>query len=438
MSPVAASLRIGRPRTGLRGTLTVPGDKSLAHRAALLAALAEGTTVVTGFPQGADALSTLGAVSALGAAVDRRGDSVRVTGRGLELGREGTVAIDCGNSGTTMRLTAGLAAGGGVTAVLDGDRSLRARPMERVAAPLRAMGATVETTAGRAPVTVRGGGLRAVDWTLPVASAQVKSAVLLAGLRASGTTRVREPHPSRDHTERLLPAFGARVARGPTGADVEGGRPLRATSIALPGDVSSAAFLVVAALLVPGSELRLAGVGVNPTRTGFLGILARMGARVDVLDTREVAGEPRADLLVRSARLRGTVVAPAEVPAAIDELPVLCVAAALAEGETTVSGAGELRVKESDRIAALEQLRLLGAAVEARPDGLVIRGTGGRALRGGRVHSGGDHRIAMAFAVAGLVADDGVDVVEPSSADVSFPGFFALLADLGAAVGGDP
>jgi len=308
--------------------------------------------------------------------------------------------------------------------------------MERVAAPLRAMGAAVQTTEGHAPVTVRGAALRAIDWTLRVPSAQVKSAILLAGLAARGTTRVCEPLASRDHTERLLGHLGVRLERAAGSIEIEGGQRPIGTAVPLPGDVSSAAFLVVAALVVAGSELRLADVGVNPTRTGALAILRRMGAPIEVVGTHDLAGEPRAELRVRAARLRGTTVTPAEVPGAIDELPILCVAAAFAEGETTITGAGELRVKESDRIAALEQLRLLGVGVSAREDGLVIRGTGGRRLRGGRVESHGDHRIAMAFGVAGLAADGGVEIADADVAEVSFPGFFARLAELGAAVEG--
>jgi len=431
-----ATVRVGPPSRGLVATLGVPGDKSIAHRALLLGALAEGTTTVSGFPGGGDVLSSLGAMRALGARLELDGDTVRIEGAGAGLGGGGRVAVDCGNSGTTMRLAAGLVAGGRGAVVLDGDASLRRRPMERVAAPLRAMGATVETSEGHAPVTVRGAALRAVEWTLPVASAQVKSAILLAGLRARGTTCVREPLVSRDHTERLLGHLGVRLRRAAGSIEVEGGQRLAGAAVPLPGDLSSAAFLVVAALVVPGSELCLPDVGVNPTRTGALAILRRMGAAIEVAHTHDVAGEPRGELRVRSARLHGTTVTPAEVPGAIDELPLLAVAAALAEGETVISGAAELRVKESDRIAALEQLGLLGGAVTATADGLVIRGTGGRRLKGGRVLSHGDHRIAMAFGVAGLVADGGVEIVDAGAAEVSFPGFFARLAELGAAVEG--
>jgi 3-phosphoshikimate 1-carboxyvinyltransferase len=428
------AVRVGPPGRGLRGALTVPGDKSIAHRALLLGALAEGTTTVTGFSGGADVLATLGAIERLGASGTRVDDVVRITGAGLGLGQPGTTRIDCANSGTTMRLVAGLAAAGRGTVVLDGDASLRRRPMERVAEPLRALGAHIETTGGRAPVTVEGATLTGTDVTLPVASAQLKSATLLAGLRARGSTRVREPLPSRDHTERMLPSFGIPVSRERGAIAVEGGARLIATDVPLPGDASSAAFLVVAALLVPGSDLLLRDVGTNPTRTGFLAVLRRMGAQIDVLEERTVAGEPRATLRVRATRLRATTITPEEVPATIDEVPVLCVAAALAEGETSLAGAGELRVKESDRLAALGQLARLGVAVRTTPDGLVIRGTAGRRLTGARIDAGGDHRIAMAFGVAGLVAEGGVEVIDPDCVEVSFPGFFARLEASGATV----
>jgi 3-phosphoshikimate 1-carboxyvinyltransferase len=333
-----------------------------------------------------------------------------------------------------MRLLAGLVAAGAGTTVLDGDASLRRRPMLRIAEPLVAMGARVETTDGRAPITVHGAPLAGIEWRLPVASAQVKSAVLLAGLRARGTTRVIEPLASRDHTERLLAHLGVRVTQAGGAVELTGGQRLRAADVPLPGDPSSAAFLVVAALLVPGSDLQLRDVGVNPTRIGFLAILARMGAAVSVTDETLAAGEPRASLRARAATLRGTAIAPAEVPGAIDELPVLCVAAALAAGETTLTGAAELRVKESDRLAALEQLRLLGVDVRATADGLVVRGTGGRPLRAGRIHAGGDHRIAMAFAIAGLASPDGVEIADPECVEVSFPGFFDRLRECGGCV----
>jgi 3-phosphoshikimate 1-carboxyvinyltransferase len=428
------AIRVAAPAHGLTGEVTVPGDKSIAHRALLLGALAEGTTVVTGFPGGADVLSSLGAIRALGARAERAGDVVRIEGTAGRLGPAGSTAIDCGNSGTTMRLLSGLVAAGEGTTVLDGDASLRRRPMRRVAEPLIAMGARVETTDGHAPVTVHGAPLAAIEWRLPVASAQVKSAVLLAGLRARGTTRVEEPLASRDHTERLLPHFGVRVSQAGHAIALNGGQHLRAAEVPLPGDPSSAAFLVVAALLVPRSNVLVRDVCVNPTRTGFLGILRRMGAEIDVEGEVVAAGEPRAALHACAATLRGTHIGAAEVPAAIDELPVLCVAAALAEGDTMLTGAGELRVKESDRLEALEQLRLLGVSVTATADGLVVRGTQGRPLGGARVRAGGDHRIAMAFAIAGLASPEGVEIADPECVEVSFPGFFERLAACGARV----
>ena len=429
-----SALRVAAPAGPLDGDLSVPGDKSIGHRALLCGALADGTTVVRGFSGGADVRATLDAIRRLGAPASSEGDTVRVTGAGLELGAGRETALDCANSGTTMRLGIGLVAGVAGGCVLDGDGSLRKRPMERVAEPLRAMGARIETAAGRPPVRVQGGGLVAVDWTLAVASAQVKSAILLAGLRARGTTRVREPVASRDHTERLLAHMGVTLARTDGAIVLAGGQRLRAAHVPLPGDPSSAAFLVVAALLVPGSTLRVRDVGLNPTRTGALAILRRMGGDIRTERVREEAGEPRGDLIVRASRLHGTTIDSAEVPAAIDELPVLAVAAALADGETRITGAGELRVKESDRLAALEQLRALGVAMEAMPDGLVIAGVAGRRLRPGRVDAAGDHRIAMAFAVAGLCAEGGVEIADPECVAVSFPGFFSDLAGLGAAV----
>ncbi len=431
-----STVRIGVPARPLAGDVAVPGDKSIGHRALLFGALAEGTTVVRGFSGGADVRATLDAVQRLGAMVETVGDTVRITGAGLVLGAGRDVALDCANSGTTMRLGMGLVAGADGRCALDGDASLRRRPMERVAEPLRAMGARIETTAGRPPVRVAGGNLRAVEWTLPVPSAQVKSAILLAGLRARGTTRVREPSASRDHTERLLAHMGVSVARAGDEIAVAGGQRLHAVEVTLPGDPSSASFLVVAALLVPGSTLRVRDVGVNPTRTGALAILRRMGGDIRIERVREEAGEPRGDVVVRASRLHGTTIGADEVPAAIDELPVLAVAAALADGETRITGAAELRVKESDRLAALEQLAGLGATVRATPDGLVIVGAGGRRLGPGRVDAAGDHRIAMAFAVAGLCADGGVEIVDPECVAVSFPGFFTDLVALGAAVEG--
>jgi 3-phosphoshikimate 1-carboxyvinyltransferase len=306
--------------------------------------------------------------------------------------------------------------------------------MERVAAPLRAFGAVVDTTAGRPPVRIVPGPLRAIDWTLPVASAQVKSAILLAALRATGETVVREPQPSRDHTERMLQAMGVEVERRGTAVGVRGGQVLHATRISLPGDPSSAAFFAVAAALVPGSRLVLRDLCVNPTRDGFVRILRRMGADVEQSGEREACGEPRADLRVGASRLGATLIGADEVPGAVDELPILAVAAACAEGETRITGAEELRVKESDRLEALGQLRALGVDVTILPDGLVIRGAAQPALRAARVSARGDHRIAMAFAILALRVPGGIEIEDAGAVDVSFPGFFERLAGLGARV----
>jgi len=422
---------IGPPGRPLVGSQGFPGDKSIAHRAVLLGALAEGTQEIEGLPLGADVRASLAAVAALGARIEHHGDTVHVHGAGAAFGASGPAVVDCGNSGTTMRLLAGMLAGGSRPVTLDGDASLRRRPMERVAAPLRALGATVETTAGRPPLRIAPGRLHAIEWTLPVPSAQVKSAILLAGLRASGETVVHEPLATRDHTERMLGAMGVVVRRQGNTVAVRGGQSPCATRIELPGDPSSAAFFAVAAALVPGSRLVLREVCVNPTRTGFVAILRRMGARVEQGDAREVCGEPRADLEVHGSRLRATAITGDEVPGVIDELPILAVAAACADGETRLTGAAELRTKESDRLEALGQLRGLGVDVTILPDGLVIRGVGDAALRSARLSARGDHRIAMAFAVAALRAPGGIEIEDAAAADVSFPEFFEWLAALG-------
>jgi 3-phosphoshikimate 1-carboxyvinyltransferase len=333
-----------------------------------------------------------------------------------------------------MRLLAGIVAARPGRIRLDGDASLRARPMERVAVPLRAMGAAVPTRDGRPPLRVEGAALSPGYWRATVPSAQVKSAVLLAGLRTPGTTEVEEPTPTRDHTERLLHYLGAPVTRQGASVRVEGGSTLAARPVSLPGDVSSAAFFLVAGSIVPGSELLLPNVGVNPTRTGIIDLLRRMGADIEVRQQREECGEPRADLLIRGARLHGIAIAAAEVPAAIDELPVLAMAAACADGETSLEGAAELRVKESDRLTALGQLRALGVPIEITPDGFRIQGLADALLTGGRVVAQDDHRIAMAFAVLGLRARQGIEIDGSAAVAVSFPGFFAALRALGAAV----
>jgi len=413
------------PRSSLRGAVRVPGDKSISHRAALLGGLAAGTTTVEGFLRGEDCLATLACLRAMGVRIDDDGGRLVIHGGALA---EPDDVLDVGNSGTTIRLLSGILAGQPFHSVVTGDASIRRRPMDRVATPLRRMGARISGRSGGrlAPLSIDGGGLRGIAYETPVASAQIKSAVLLAGLFADGETEVREPSQSRDHTERMLGAFGVPVRRDGLAVRVSGPAALRGTALHVPGDLSSAAFLLVAAALVPGSEVTVEDVGLNPTRTGVLDVLTQMGADVRVRGQRDEGGEPVGDVTVRASRLRGVTIGGALIPRTIDELPVLAVAACLAEGETVIRDAAELRVKEVDRIAALaRELGRLGAAVEPRPDGLAI--TGVARLRGGRVASDGDHRIAMAMAVAGLCADGPVTIEDPACIQTSFPEFEETL-----------
>jgi 3-phosphoshikimate 1-carboxyvinyltransferase len=408
------------------GRFRLAGDKSLSHRLAILGGLAHGETRLTNFSSAADCASTLGCLVALGVKVRREGGDVAIEGRGPEAWRAPEAPLDCGNSGSTLRILAGALAGRPFRSTLTGDASLCRRPVERVAAPLRAMGAGASGVDGKPPLTLDGGVLRPLTWDLPVASAQVKTAVLLAGLDADGVTTVREPAPSRDHTERLLPAFGVPVERLGLSASVRGPARLRAVRMAVPGDVSSAAFLVVAALILPDSEVRIDGVSLNPGRIGFIEVLRSMGASIEVTTDSEEP-DPVGSIVARSSRLRGVDVPASVVPGLIDEVPALAVAATHAEGLFTVSGAGELRVKESDRIAALaEGLGRMGATVEERPDGLAV--VGGSPLRGAAVRAHDDHRIAMALAVAALAAPGGTTIEGAEAASVSFPEFYDVLA----------
>ena len=414
------------PATSFRGRFRLPGDKSISHRAAILGAMAEGRTRIHDYSSAADCAATLACLSALGVAIRHEGDDVLVESGGIESWRAPETVLDAFNSGSTLRMLAGALAGRPFRSVLTGDSSLRRRPVERVALPLRQMGARVETTEGRPPLAIEGGRLRGIVYDLPVASAQVKTAVLLAGLQAEGETTVREPAPSRDHTERMLPAFGAEVERTSLAATVKGGQRLHGAEVSVPGDASSAAFLVVAALVLPGSELRLDGVLLSPTRVAFLDVLRAMGARLEVrLDRADP--EPVGSILASSSSLRGTSIPAALVPSLIDEVPALAAAAAFAEGTFTVTGAAELRLKESDRIAALaEGLNTMGARVTERADGLVVEG--GRPLHGATLRSHGDHRIAMALAVAALGASSPSDLEGAECVSVSFPEFHSLVA----------
>jgi 3-phosphoshikimate 1-carboxyvinyltransferase len=448
MNLVEPSLLRTRRSAPLRGHCRVPGDKSISHRALLFGTLCDGPVQIDGLGRGGDNISTARALAALGAAVDLQGEHALVTGVGLRGFRAADGPLDCGNSGTTIRLLTGLLAGQPFATTLGGDASLTKRPMRRLATPLRQMGATVDGRVDPAkpdeifpPLLVAGGHLRGIRATLPVASAQLKSALVLAGLQAEGPTEIVEPGLSRDHTERMLRFLGAplvadaetRLVRiDPTGWN---GR-LRATALTVPGDLSSAAFVIVAALIVSGSDVSIEGVGLNPTRTGVIDALVAMGADLTVEITGEAMGEPVGNIRARASRLRGTRIDGALALRSIDEVPALAVAAAMADGQTIFGDLKELRVKESDRITALaRELSRAGVAVEERPDGLTIAGEAGdaRRLGGGRVQPMHDHRIAMSGAVLGLVAEDETQIPAEEIA-TSFPTFAAVLQSLGAAL----
>jgi len=417
-----------KPVRTLRGEVRVPGDKSISHRAVMLGALANGETEIDNFLFGADCLSTIHVMRTLGVQITIADKRVVVQGRGLKGLQEPDDVLDAGNSGTTMRLVAGILAGCPFFSVLTGDGSLRRRPMKRVIRPLTDMGAQIAARAGGAyaPLAIKGGGLRAVEYKSPVGSAQVKSAILLAGLFADGPTTVIEPVQSRDHTERMLRFFGARVEVAGTRVTVWGKPDLWRQKITVPGDISSAMFFLVAGATVPGADMVIRNVGVNPTRTGALDVLTTMGAGVELLNPKEINGEPVADIRVRGSRLTGTEISGAIIPYLIDELPVLAVAAAVAEGETVVRDAAELRHKETDRIAAVVQmLRGMDVDIEERPDGFIVRG--GRRLKGAVCDSYGDHRMAMTAAVAGLTAYGETTVTNAECVKISYPNFYDTL-----------
>jgi 3-phosphoshikimate 1-carboxyvinyltransferase len=416
------------PVPALVAHVAVPGDKSISHRAVLIGAVCEDETVISGFGRSADTEATIAAVGALGVeVVEDDIDVLRVRGVGLGALRQPDAPIDCGNAGTLMRLLTGLLAGQEGRFELTGDESLSARPMERVAEPLRRMGARVETTAGHAPLVIEGAALQAIDYELPVASAQVKSAILLAGLCAEGGTTVVEPMPTRDHTERLLERAGARVTRRPTSVTVERTTRLELSEIEIAGDISSAAPFLVAAAIVPGSAVTVHGVGLNPRRVGLLDVLERMGARIAIYNRRSLGGEPAGDVELRASELVGATVSAEEVPTLVDELPLVAVAACHARGDTVVHGASELRYKESNRLDAIvEELRRIGGHARATSDGFRIKGVPAR-LRGGVVDSRGDHRLAMLGAVAGVASREGVELRGAEAVETSFPGFYDVL-----------
>ena len=433
-----ASLTI-TPGRSLKGTIAVPGDKSVTHRAIILTALAEGLSQVTDYCRGEDCLNTMRAFQSLGVRIEETPERLTVHGKGMWGLTEPFGPIDCGNSGTGIRLMAGLLAGQDFFTVLTGDESIRRRPMGRVVKPLRAMGATIAGRKGGelAPLAITGTRLKGMSYESPVASAQIKSSLLFASLYADGLTTISEPRLSRDHTERMFAYFGIPFHRDGCTVRIEGRPSIRwsGKTVVVPGDLSAAAFFIVGASIVPDSDVTVLSVGMNPTRTGLLDILRQMGAHIEVLNPREEAGEPVADLRVRSMPLRGVQIGPEQIPQTIDEFPILCVAAAVAEGETVITGAEELRVKESDRIATMAaELRAMGARIEERPDGMVIQGLGRKgangALTGATCASHGDHRVAMSVAIGALTAAQPTQIQDTACIETSFPNFDRKLLEL--------
>lgn len=416
----------------LKGELAVPGDKSISHRAVMFGSVAEGTTEITNFLQGADCLSTISCFRRMGIEIENTGERIFVHGKGLHGLRKPDGILDAGNSGTTTRLISGILAGQEFESSLTGDASIRRRPMGRIIRPLSEMGARIESVGGNgcAPLRILPGALHPIHYLSPVASAQVKSCVLLAGMYASGgATSVTEPSLSRNHTELMLSYFGADVSCEGATASILPEPRLKAQRVDVPGDISSAAYFIAAALMLPGSEVLIRGVGVNPTRDGILRAVRAMGGSVELLNERTMGGEPAADLLVRSSALHGTVIEGALIPTLIDELPILAILAACAEGTTVIRNAEELKVKESNRLDILvTELARMGADIEGTPDGMIIRG--GRPLHGASIDSRLDHRIAMSFAVAGLAAQGTTEILRADCVDISYPGFYEDLKRL--------
>ncbi len=416
-----------KPARAVQGTFSVPGDKSISHRALILAAMAEGKSKITGLSDAQDVASTRRCLEALGVKISSlKGGIVAVAGKGKYGFHEARSPLDAGNSGSTIRLLSGVVAAQPFTTTITGDESLCRRPMRRIIEPLESMGAHIESNAYKAPLIIRGGALRSIDYASTIASAQVKSCILLAGLYANGTTRVTEPSPSRDHTERMLEAFGVKAHFSQSGAGVQGPATLQACDIDVPGDLSSASFFLVAASLLADSEITIKQVSVNPTRMGIYDALSAMGAMIQTSPAVTLQGEPRADLSVRSVRLHPAALGGSMIPRIIDEIPVLAVAATQAQGTTIIRDAGELRLKESDRLTAIcRNLQAMGANVRETKDGMII--TGPTPLQGAEIDSVDDHRIAMAFAVAGMIATGETLIKNGACTAISFPGFFDLL-----------
>ena len=419
-----------KKQTNLKGTLTVPGDKSISHRAVMFGSLAKGTTRISHFLEGADCLSTISCFRKMGIAIDRNGDEILVHGKGLHGLSAPTDILDVGNSGTTTRLISGILAGQNFTSELDGDDSIRTRPMKRIMTPLTSMGADITSRLnnGCAPLIIHGRQLHATHYDSPVASAQVKSCVLLAGMYADGITSVTEPFLSRNHTEIMLNYFGAKITSEGTTASIKPEPVLEGREIQVPGDISSAAYFIAAGILTPGSEILLKNVGINPTRAGILKVCMDMGADITLLN-ESTEGEPTADLLIRTSSLKGTVIEGGIIPTLIDEIPMIAVMAAFAEGTTIIRDAQELKVKESDRIAVMvDNLTRMGADIEGTDDGMIIHG--GRPLHGATIDSHLDHRIAMSFAVAGTICDGTVDILNGECVNISYPEFYNDLYSL--------
>ena len=420
-----------KKQTRLRGELTVPGDKSISHRAVMFGSLAQGTTRITHFLEGADCLSTISCFRKMGVDIERNASEILVHGKGLHGLSAPSEILDVGNSGTTTRLISGILAGQSFTSELNGDASIQSRPMKRIMTPLQSMGADIVSIKGKgcAPLRITGKSLQAVHYQSPVASAQVKSCVLLAGMYADGITRVTEPVLSRNHTEIMLNYLGAKVTSQGTTASIEPEPLLKAREIQVPGDISSAAYFIAAGLLPPDSQILLRNVGINPTRDGILKVCRAMGADITLLNINE-EGEPVADLLIRSSQLHGTTVEGSIIPTLIDEIPMIAVMAAFAEGTTVIRDAAELKVKESDRIAVVtEGLRRMGADIQPTEDGMIIHG--GKPLQGAKINSYLDHRIAMSFAVAGTICDGTMDIVKGDCVNISYPEFYKDLYSLG-------
>ncbi|MGG0187161.1 3-phosphoshikimate 1-carboxyvinyltransferase [Bacillus rhizoplanae] len=416
---------------GLQGKIVIPGDKSISHRSVMFGAIAHGKTTIKGFLPGADCLSTISCFREMGVSITQNGDEVEIIGAGIEGLQEAERVLDVGNSGTTIRLLLGILANTNLHFCLQGDASIGKRPMKRVTKPLSLMGATID---GRedgtyTPLTIRGGNLQAIDYISPVASAQVKSAILLAGLGAQGVTSVTEPHISRDHTERMLQAFGVQVKRDETKVSIEGGQQLKGTNIHVPGDISSAAFFLVGGAITPNSKLTLKNVGINPTRTGIIDALTKMGAKLEIEQYDTDAAEPAANLIIETSKLKGIEIGGDMIPRLIDEIPIIALAATQAEGITIIKDAHELKVKETNRIdTVVEELTKLGARIEATNDGMIIYGK--TSLKGNTVNSHGDHRIGMMLAVAACIAEGETLIQDAEAVGVSYPRFFEEIEKL--------